>query len=229
MALGATLGSNTFHTAKTKRILHFDLGIKALSSRIPITKASKKFNEENSAIFQEGISPEYGVHGLDIKQLLIPIIQANLGIGENTNLVLRYTQWNDKKLGMLTLYSAGVKYELEDLFSFSRIPIDIGILALYQKYEIEEFLEGAVFGMDLVTSKHLEFIPVELYASVGYIKNETSVRDPLKSSKLEISVPGMDGIKYHVGLNVQMSLLILNVEYNYGDFEAMSVGLNITF
>ncbi len=228
MAFGATLGSSTYFNAKAYRFPHFDFGINYLTT--PISKKAKVFESDSilsSTVFGSLSNDSSGIKGFNIKSFEIPVLQLSIGIGDNTNLLLRYSEWKSSKLGKINVYGAGVKYELENLFSISPFPFNIGVLAIYQKYKIDNFIEGAVFGMNLLSSKKISLLPIEIYGGAGYINNVTNVSNPSAEKEVDVSIPGLDEIRYQLGINFPVLIFNINTEYNFGEYKSISAGIRI--
>ncbi|KAA3617403.1 MAG: hypothetical protein D8M58_02510 [Calditrichaeota bacterium] len=227
-AFGATLASSSYFSAKAYKFPHFDLGINYITT--PIAQSEKTFGTDSLqsvTVFGKTLDDSSGIKGLDINSFNIPVLQLNIGVGDNTNLLLRYSEWKDKKVGKITIYGVGIKYELENLFSISPIPFNIGVLAVYQKYGVDDYIEGAVFSMNIVGSKRISVLPIEAYGGAGYINNVTNVSDPGTGDKVDISIPGLEEIRYQLGINFSILIFNLNAEYNFGDYKSISAGLRL--
>jgi uncharacterized protein DUF6588 len=228
-AFGASLGSSYSFNAKTHKFPHFDLGINYLT--VPIKKGEKYFDGDSArsaTVFGPANNLRSQTRGLNLDVFEIPVLQLSLGIGDNTNLLLRYSDWKSKKLGKIKVYGAGVKYELENLFSISPIPFSIGVLAIYQKYKIDDYIEGAVFGMNLIVSKELHFLPIEIYGGVGYINNITNIDNPQGTEDISISIPGLEEVRYHFGANFSIMFFRISAETTFGDYKSLSAGLHFS-
>lgn len=223
---GAALSSSMFHTAEAYDFPHFDLGFNLLTVSIPAS--ARQDSNSHVTVFGNYINDSTKISGLDISKFQLPVLQLNFGLGDNTNILLRYTHWNDNKLGDINIFGAGIKYELENLFSISPIPFNIGILAFYQKYQIDNYIEGAAFDMHLIFSKHLRIIPLELYASGGYLNNTTNTRNPSGSAVNSTSVDGLEEIRYQLGLNFSAFIFNANAEYSFGEYSTVSFGVRIS-
>ena len=224
---GSILGSSNFHNAEAHSFPHFDFGINLLNASIP--SAARQDSNSHVTVFGNVSDDSNKVSGLDMSSLQIPVMQVNFGLGDNTSLFLRYTRWNIEKLGDIEIFGAGIKYELENLFSISLIPFDIGILAAYQKYKLDNYIEGAAFGMNLIGSRNFEFFPIELYAAAGYINNVTNVNNPQSGQKVGPSVNGLEEIRYQLGINYSVLFLNINTEYTFGEYSTLSGGIRVIF
>ena len=227
-AFGATLGSSSYFSANAYKFPHFDFGINYLTA--PIAENEKFFGSDSiksATVFGSALTDSSNSKGLNINSFNIPVFQLSLGVGDNTNLLLRYSDWTDDKLGEIVVYGVGVKYELENLFSSSPLQFNIGVLALYQKYRIDNYIEGAVFEMILVGSKKISILPLEIYGGAGYINNVTNVDNPSGKKQDEVSISGLEEIRYQFGVNFSFLLFNLNAEYNFGDYNSLSAGLRI--
>ena len=125
------------------------------------------------------------------------------------------------------MLGGGIKYELENLLSISPIPVDVAILAMYQKYEIDEMLEGAVFTMNIVGSRDFGIIPFSLYGGVGYMNNTTSVNLSKENETESYSIGGLEEIKYQLGISYKFLFSRLYVEYNFARYNTLNGGIRI--
>ena len=164
---------------------------------------------------------------MNIKHFKFPVIHFSIGIGDNTNFILRYSHWNIEKIGKVKLLGGGIKYELENLLSISPIPLDIAILAIYQKYEVDDILEGAVFTMNIVGSRHFNVIPLSLYGGVGYLSNTTNVNKKSADEVESFSIGGLEEIKYQIGVSYNLMFFRNNAEYNFGEYNSINGGIRI--
>ncbi|MCB0283122.1 MAG: hypothetical protein KDF60_11130 [Calditrichaeota bacterium] len=223
---GASLSSSMFHTAEAYDFPHFDIGINLLSVAIP--SSARQDSNSHVTVFGNYINDSTKISGLNMSNFQLPVLQLNFGLGDNTNILLRYTRWNDSKLGDINVFGAGIKYELENLFSISPIPFNIGILAFYQKYKVDKYIEGAAFDMHLIFSKHFRIIPLELYASGGYLNNTTNIQNPNDRAGSSTSVEGLENIRYQAGMNFSVFIINVNAEYSFGEYSTVSLGVRVS-
>jgi hypothetical protein len=223
---GVNLGSATYHNADSYKFPHFDIGVSYLTTKIP---AGGLFADaaQNPSVFGKTLMDSIYPSGLNMNQFNLPVIQFSIGLGDNTNLLLRYTKWEIAKIGQIIVYAGGIKYELENLLSITPIPVDIAVLAMYQKYQAGEFLEGAVFNMNIIGSKELKILPIQFYGGAGFLKNITEVTNPVGVSDETISVGGLEEIRYQLGVNYSFFFLNLSIEYNFGEYTTISSGLRL--
>lgn len=225
---GANLGSAIYYSAESFSFPHFDIGVSYLSTTVPrdgfVTDSTN-----NSTVFGAELNDSSVTSGLNIDHFNLPVIQFNIGLGDNTNLLVRYIHWNMNKVGKIRVIGAGIKYELENLLSITPIPLNIAILAMYQKYEIDNFLDGAVFNISILGSKDVGIIPLQLYGGAGFLNNITEVKDPASETKLAVSISGLEEVRYQIGLNYSFLFSNLSIEYNFGRYRTVSSGLRIIF
>jgi Family of unknown function (DUF6588) len=228
-AFGASLSSGIYFTAESHTFPHFDLGICFTSTAIPSGKLIQDDNLNSPTVFGKAINDSTRLSGLNIKHFKLPVIHFSIGIGDNTNFILRYSHWNIDKIGKVKLLGGGIKYELENLLSISPIPLDIAILAVYQKYEVDDILEGAVFTMSIVGSRHFGIIPLSLYGGLGYLSNTTNVNKQTNTEVESFSIGGLEEIKYQIGISYKIMFINLNAEYNFGQYNSINGGIRIVF
>jgi len=223
-AFGFNLGSAIYHNAESYSFPHFDIGVAYLSTSIP-NKELSIGNSENPTIFGNSSIDSLTPSGINTKRFNIPILQFSMGLGDNTNFLFRYTKWKMNKVGEIKVYGGGIKYELENLLSITPIPLDIAVLAMYQKYTVDHFLEGAIFNMSIVGSKELGIFPIQFYGGAGFLKNITEVGDPASQTPDNFSIGGLEEIRYRLGVNYSLLFLNLGIEYNFGEYTTISSGL----
>lgn len=225
---GANLGSAIYHNAESYSFPHFDMGISYLATTVP--RSSFVSDSTNKpTVFGETLNDTSVASGLDIKRFDIPVFQFSIGLGENTNLLVRYSEWKMNKVGKIRVIGGGIKYEMENLLSITPIPLDIAVLAMYQKYEVDDFLEGALFNISIVGSKDFGIIPLQVYGGVGFLNNISEVTDPLTETDEAISIGGLEEIRYQLGINYSFLFLNLSIEYNFGQYKTVSSGIKIVF
>ena len=223
-AFGASLGSAIYYNAESFNFPHFDIGVSYLSTSVPkngfITDST-----DNSTVFGSKQSDSSVTSGLNIDRFDIPVLQFSIGLGDNTNLLARYTQWKMNKVGKIRVIGGGIKYELKNLLSITPIPLDIAVLAMYQKYEIENFLEGAIFNISITGSKDFGILPLQLYGGVGFLNNISEVKDPASGTDVAISISGLEEIRYQIGVNYSLLFFNFSIEYNFGRYRTVSAGV----
>ena len=226
-AFGANLSSGIYYSAGSHSFPHFDIGISYSSTNIPSGKFSQKDSLNSPTVFGNVIDDSSRLSGLNISDLSFPVLQFSIGIGDNTNFIVRYTNWKINKIGNAKLFGGGIKYELENLLSISPIPMNVAILAIYQKYQIDDILEGAVFTMNIIGSKDIGIIPLGIYGGAGYLNNTTNVNKPDGSDEESYSIDGLEEVKYQIGVSYSLMFLRLNVEYNFGQYNSFNGGIRI--
>jgi len=226
-AFGTSLSSGIYYNAESHSFPHFDLGISFSSTSIPSGKLTQDDSLRSPTVFGKALEDSTRLSGLNISDFKLPVVHFSIGIGDNTNFILRYTNWNIENIGRIKLLGGGIKYELENLLSISAIPFDVAILAIYQKYEVDDLLEGAVFTMNIVGSRHFGIIPLSLYGGAGYLNNTTNVNRPNANGEESFSVGGLEEVKYQIGVSYSFLFVRLNAEYNFGQYNSFNGGIRI--
>lgn len=226
-AFGSSLSSGIYYNADSHSFPHFDLGISLSETYIPSGKMTQDDSLRSPTVFGKALDDSLRLSGLNISDFKLPVLHFSIGIGDNTNFILRYTSWNIERIGKVRLLGGGIKYELENLLSISPIPLDVAILAIYQKYEVDDLFEGAVFNMNIVGSRHFNVIPFSLYGGVGYTNNTTNVNRTSESEEENFSIGGIEEIKYQIGISYKLLFLRLNLEYNFGKYGTLNGGIRL--
>ena len=226
---GASLSSGIYFNAESYSFPHFDFGISYTSTSIPSGNFTQNDSMNSPTVFGEILDDSTKLSGLNISDFKLPVFHFSIGIGDNINFILRYTDWNVNKIGKVKLLGGGIKYELENLLSITPIPMDVAILAVYQKYQVDDFLEGAVFTMNIVGSKDFGIIPLSLYGGAGYLNNITNVDNPDSEEEETLSIDGLEEVKYQIGVNYSILFINLNIEYNFGRYKSFNGGIRVVF
>ena len=198
--------------------------------RLGISYAHLKIRERDKYFFYNGDRYEtlFGqntdsVSGLNLNNLSIPVAQLNLGLGDEFELIGRYINFKESKLGKIEIAGIGVKYELEDFFNIPAFPLDMNILALYQKMEIGNNIEGAIFQMGLSASK--VFSNLGLFVGLNYVNNTLNYE---VDENTVYAINGLDQILYHGGLFYRIRFLQLATEYNF-NYSYFSFNISVIF
>jgi hypothetical protein len=226
-AFGSSLSSGIYYSAEAHNFPHFDLGITYASTAIPSSKRIQDDSLHSPTVFGKALDDSTRLSGLNISEFKIPVIHFSMGIGDNTEMILRYTSWDIARIGKVKLLGGGIKYELENLLSISPIPVDVAILAIYQKYEVDDILEGAVFNMNIVASRHFGIIPLNIYGGIGYMNNTTNYNKNNGNEEESYSIGGLEEIKYQIGVSYKLLFFRLNVEYNFGKYNTFNGGIRL--
>ena len=226
-AFGTSLSSGIYYSAESHNFPHFDIGISYASTAIPSSKMIQDDSLRSPTVFGRAVDDSTRLSGLHISEFKLPVVHFSMGIGDNTELILRYTSWNIARIGKVNLFGGGIKYELENLLSISPIPVDVAILAIYQKYEVDDILEGAVFNMNIIGSRHFGIIPLSLYGGVGYMNNTTNYNRNNGVEEESYSIGGLEEIKYQIGVSYNILIFRLNVEYSFGKYNTFNGGIRL--
>jgi hypothetical protein len=224
-ALGTNMATAVFYRAKFP---HFNIGLNFTSALIP--KKSKNFispsNEEQPTIFGSKSADE--ISGFDLDKLVLPVCQLNIGFFANFEFSLRYTNWELNDIGTIKMVGGGIKYELVDMSPISGFPVDMSIITLYHSLQVDDYMQAGAFGMNFNLSKKIPAAPIEIFAGISYNNSELSI-DTEKINKDnsigKVTISGLNELRYHTGLGIEIYFLNLHFDYNFGLYNSISAGI----
>ena len=227
-ALGTNMATAVFYRAGVNKFPHFNLGLNFTSTLIP--KKSKNFispsYKEQPTIFGSKSADE--ISGFDLDKLVLPVCQLNIGFFANFEFSLRYTNWELNDIGTIKMVGAGIKYELVDMSPISGFPVDMSIITLYHSLQVDDYMQAGAFGMNFNLSKKISVSPIEIFAGISYNNSELSI-DTEKIDKDnsigKVTINGLNELRYHTGLGIEIYFLNLHCDYNFGLYNSISAGI----
>ena len=169
-SIGTGLNCGWWNTAKTHKILGFDLSLSLNSVEIPNTDLyfnhhetiinNNNFtsdlttnstptilgNTNNATIIYKGSfstnieMPE----GLNINNMFVPTLNLGIGIIKNTDVVVRYMpELKFKKYVKMQVFGGGIKHDILQYIPFAKkLPIDLSIMSTYTNLSMKTNLPG---------------------------------------------------------------------------------------
>ncbi|MGD9897882.1 MAG: DUF6588 family protein [Calditrichaceae bacterium] len=229
---GTSMSTGIFHRAAANSFPHINLGINVINTDVP--SGSRYFTDNNgikhSTIFgDEKINSSDSFNGFGKNRLSLPIATFSIGLFTNFEFTLRYTKWDISEIGDISLFGGGIKYELIEMTPGSLIPVEMSVMASYHFFHVDDYLESGAFGMNLIVSRGFQPLPLNIYAGIGYVNSLLLLyTDKIVESGAdfgEVSVDGVDGLRYQVGMGFNVMMFNIHADYNFGEYDSFSAGI----
>ena len=226
-ALSTAMGGALYHRAYTKGFPRMDIGISVAYVGIP--EDDKKFltvaGDEVATIFGSGSS---AIKGFDESVFLIPYLHANVGLVASLEATARFTTVNIDYLGDLTIYGAGLKYDLSDMLPLPLI--DLSAQAMYHKFTLGDLMDAGTFSMNLQASVSIPVLPIDVYGGLG-LDNSTL---EITTEKLDpdpgfgnIRIDGENSVRLNIGISYTMMMINIHADYNIWEYKSIGAGLMV--
>jgi hypothetical protein len=231
-AFGTCMGGAMYHRANVKTLPRFDAGMSFVF--VPIPDKNKKCldPDKNEVASVFGSKSATGIGGTGVSSLFIPQLHLNLGLISNFELTVKYLGFNIDEFGDITLWGFGIKYGLSDLIPIPTFPIDLSIQAMYQRFQLGNWIDAGTFGMNLQVSKSFPLFPLSIYSGIGFENSSIAIdTDELMENQTEIGDVSIDGENnFRLTLGISYSLMIINIhaDYNIGEYHSVGLGVMIT-
>ena len=171
-SIGTGLNCGWWHTAKTHKILGFDLSLSLNSIEVPNTDLHFDYNEiiinnnnfngdpttnitptilgsENNTtiMYNNGMNTNINLEmpeGLNINNMFAPTLNLGIGVIKNTDIVIRYLpELKFKKHIKMNVFGGGVKHNILQYIPFAkRLPIDLSIMSTYTNLSMKTNIPG---------------------------------------------------------------------------------------
>ena len=234
-AFGSSVNGAMYHRAYTKGILHFDVGLSAVYLVVPDKGKAFTYNgQEVPTLFgSSDASPGLAAPGIGVSSTFVPIFQANFGFISNLELTARYMGFKISEFGTIILVGGGVKYGLSDLVPVPVFPLDLSVQVMWHNYALGEWITSGNFGMNLQASTGLSVLPLDIYSGIGFENTTMEIKTtdiPGNTTDLgNISINGENSVRATVGIGYTMAMINAHVEYNFGFYNALGMGLMVAF
>ena len=273
-ALGTGLNNSWFTTAKPHKLLGFDLTLSVTPVLIPET--SQSFNVDQEGSFKGGETPtllgkgqgnEVSYQnsvgnftfnmpdGLGTGGLLIPMIQAGVGLPKSTEINMRYFPKLKMDYISLDMMGVGIKHDLLQWIPVAeKLPVHVSIMAGHTRFnstfdiqnqEIDLSLRATTYN--LIFSKKIALLTA--LVGVGYNSSTTNFDINLGEEKsfylgqganlLGINTDDLTNFdfekhqefKAQLGLRVQLAILSISANYatTASGHKSITAGLGLSF
>ena len=265
-SLGAALNNGWYNTAKPHSLGGFDVTITANVVMVPANAKTFNISESNGGTFSgeetptilgdgDGSQVTYlGVSndmpkGLNPPYILLPMLQAGVGLIKGTELDFRYMQIEIKEVST-GLWGVGVKHDiLQWLPIVDKIPIAISIQAGYTKLssEIELIdpaatispqanLDVSATTVNLILSKKLLMFTAYLGAGYNSTKTTFNVNGDYNIAGLPIDISDLTKIDFesknnfrvNAGFRFNIAVLALQANYTFAEYPTATLGLGVS-
>ncbi|MEJ2053966.1 MAG: hypothetical protein P8X42_08610 [Calditrichaceae bacterium] len=224
-ALSTTMGGALYHRAYTKGFPRVDVGISMVYVILP--DASKKFTDSMGnkvpTLFGSGGS---NIDGVDKNAFVMPFLHANIGLIANLEATIRLTSINTDYLGDLSIFGAGLKYDLSDMMP---VPLlDLSAQAMYHKFTLGDLMNAGTFSMNLQASVSIPVLPIDVYGGIGYDNStlEVSTDDLDNSGGIgNVRIDGENSVHFNLGISYTMLIFNLHADYNIGEYNSIGAGV----
>ncbi|APF19357.1 DUF6588 family protein [Caldithrix abyssi] len=233
-ALGTGLGGALFHRGYAKTLPRFDVGVSAVYIPLPDEAMTFQYlGMTKPTVFGDDapVDPQdpqsIGVPGLNVKDFVLPMLHANVGLFGGFEATVRFAKKNFDDLGDVTLIGGGIKYELSDLIPIPMFPIDFGVQAAYHKFTIGSFLDAGTFSMNFQASGSIPLFPIDIYGGVGYDVSSLTVKTgELEPSSVigDVTVDGENALRLNAGISFTLLFFNVHADYNVGKYKSVAVG-----
>lgn len=233
-AFGTAMGGAVYHRAYTKNFPHFDLGVSGVYMRIPDEAKTFNYNgDEVSTFFGPNEPGSTGITGSNLESIVLSQIQLNLGLFSNFEVMLRGRNIVPiKEIGDINLLGLGMKYDISDLLPATVPDLYLSAQAIYQTLNVCKWLRSATFGMNVQASKDIAFLPLGIYAGIGFeitsLKIKTDYIPDIGSYGIgDVSIEGENKFRLTIGLSLNLTILNVHADYNIGTYDSIAGGLMV--
>jgi hypothetical protein len=185
---------------------------------------------------------DLGISGYLSSLTLLPAAAPQIKVGTiyGTQAIVRFVPSISlpDDFGKLNFFGFGLQHNPNVWFDIE-LPVDVNLGFLTQKISVESVLDITTLSYGLNVSKTLELGWISFTPYAGYLM-ETSKVDVSYSQSFDtatgkenvdvnFSLDGINKSRLLVGLNLQVSVLNLNFDYNIGKINSMTAGLSFSF
>ncbi|HGY57132.1 MAG TPA: hypothetical protein ENK44_15595 [Caldithrix abyssi] len=240
-SVGLMLGSAAYHSGGVKPFPSFDIGLKGAYVIIPeearyfVSKELAGGEEQKvPTVFGNSYPANEAIAGIDKNAFRFPLLQLNLGMFNNVELMVRFSQYENKDLGRMTVWGGGVKYGLSDLLIMSIVPVQVSVQAMYHTFSLDDYISSGAFAMNLHASSDIPKTIFSVYSGVSYENSSMVIKTDLlpvapEDSYGSVTINGNNKFKYSVGISAEYLIFNLHADYNFGYYHSIAGGLMIVF
>ncbi len=249
-AFGANLNSGFYHGAHIKTLgFHIYIGVETMVALIAddqktfTAKTEDPFNPaqttEAPTIFGSGngaaVTGTGGTvfnfpGGLDIKKLPLAVPQVSVGAILGTQATLRFANAKiDDNIGEVKLFGFGAQHSISQYFK--NFPIDISAGFLIQKFEVGDIVEANTkyFGIQGSLSRSI----LTFYGGAGIESATLDIAYDYESDagtqRIAFDLEADNSVRLTAGVALNLLVLKLHADYNFGSQNVIAAGLGFGF
>ena len=177
---------------------------------------------------------EYQFQNGQIKASMLPFVSPQLTVGDiyGTRAVIRYVPI--PKIGdfpKTTLFGIGAQHKVSRYFP--TIPVDVAAGIFYQTFDIGDIFEAKAFNINAQASK--SFSVLELYGGLQYETSSMKVSYTYEgyggtgSEKINLEMDGKNNFRFTAGVGLNLAILHIYTDINFGSVTVISGGLGLGF
>ncbi len=175
---------------------------------------------------------------LDIISLGVP--QLSVGTVLGTMATFRWLPEIeiDKNIGPVKYFGFGIQHNFQSWIA-TPLPVEVSLGYFTQKFEIGDIIDITTNSFGLTLSKHIGDLFFNLVPYAGYMfeSSETDVRYDFdvdtptgtETQNIAFTLDGINENRTTVGLSLQLVILNINADYNFGERNSVTAGLMIAF
>lgn len=258
-AFGVDMNTGLFRTAKTHKLLGFEIGIKVMMAFVP--DKDTKFttvplniadplnpgqlitypSTETATVFggkDEGATvagpPDFEFPGgIGVKVLPIVVPQASVGLPLSTDLMIRYIPKTEvsKEVGKVGLFGFGLKHNLGQYFP-APLPIGLSAMFSYQKFDLGEIISAKATSFNLLISKGIPFIT--FYSGIGVEKSSMTISYTVDNPNLPVNGQKIEfdqngDNNFRLTVGASIKMFLFNVNADYNIGKYNAASLGASF
>jgi hypothetical protein len=180
------------------------------------------------------------LRGIDFAALPFVMPQVSVGLIRGTEVMLRFMPSVDLgDMGEINFLGIGIKHSISQYIPLC--PVAISGQFVWQKLSIGDLLESKHTAFNIHASKTFGLgLTLTPYVGLGFESSTLDVsyttEEPIgfppntipAGTEISFSLDGENSFRALVGLRFALPLITLNVDYDIGEYSAISAGLGIT-
>jgi len=249
-AFGGNLNSGFYHGARLSTLgFHIYIGVETMTAliaddqKIFTAKTEESFSPAKTAevptIFGSGkgaaVTGTGGTvfnfpGGLDISKLPLAVPQVSVGSIFGTEATVRFAKAKiDDNIGEVKLFGFGAQHSLSQYFK--NFPIDLAAGFLIQKFEVGDIVEANTkyFGLQGSLSRNL----LTLYGGIGVESATLDIAYDYESGagtqRIAFALDADNSARFTAGFALNLLVLKLHADYNFGSQNVIAAGLGFGF
>lgn len=171
--------------------------------------------------------------GLDLPAVPMLVPQANLGVGQGTEISVRWVPSLEitGEVGAVEAFGAGARHSLSQWLP-GAFPLDVAVSAGFQSFDAGDYLSASSRTVQLTVGKRLSILT--LYAAGGLEDSQVdvsyTVENPALSEQgqtLSFSQEGANRSRFTAGLSLDVLFLELAADYTVSEYDVLQVSAGL--